>query len=92
MNTENQSEITQATKDHCAYCFDVLQAALSGDKKSSKGFPPVPDTIPKISAPLFVTWHINKDDLRGCIGIFLTFYNPNLIRNICKTVHREKSS
>ena len=54
-----------ATKDHCKYCFDVLVAALN-----NKPTPPFPETIPKVKTPLFVTWHIDGDELRGCIGTF----------------------
>ena len=52
-----------ATKDMCAYCFDAMLHYL--DKQESF---PVPDDFPKIDAPLFVTWHIRGDELRGCIG------------------------
>jgi uncharacterized protein (TIGR00296 family) len=70
MNSESSQEKIESTIDHCIFCFDVLQAALNGEVKGRKGFPPLPESIPKILAPLFVTWHINKDELRGCIGTF----------------------
>lgn len=52
-----------ATKAHCVFCFDVLTAIL---KKTE---------IPKfelenVEVPVFVTFHIDKEDLRGCIGTF----------------------
>jgi len=68
MELEASSKV-ESTKEHCAYCFDVVTIILAG--KSKKGdFPPLPASIPKVDAPLFVTWHINKDELRGCIGTF----------------------
>jgi len=70
MNSENQPENIESTKEHCAYCFDVLQAALNGETKLGRNFPSFPKSIPRATAPLFVTWHIHKDDLRGCIGFF----------------------
>ena len=49
----------QATKEHCKYCFDVIKAALNNAPT-----PPFPESIQKIKTPLFVTWHIDGDDLR----------------------------
>jgi AMMECR1 domain-containing protein len=63
----NSGDKMQATKDHCFYCFDVLKGTLDGSIKG-KSFPPLPTSVPKDLAPLFVTWHINGDELRGCIG------------------------
>ena len=68
MNSDSNSTKIEATKEHCAYCFDVIQAALNGEA-NAKSFPPLPSAIKDISTPLFVTWHINKDELRGCIGL-----------------------
>lgn len=48
------------------HCFDVLIAHLNQQEP-----PKFPSTIEKAKAPLFVTWHIEKEDmLRGCIGTF----------------------
>ena len=66
MNSNDQNQKVQSTTEHCAYCFDVLIGILD-NKFSMKKFPPLPQSIPKIEAPLFVTWRKN-DDLRGCIG------------------------
>jgi len=63
----NSSEKLEATKEHCAYCFDILKGALDGTIKG-KNFPALPSSIPKVASPLFVTWHIYGDELRGCIG------------------------
>ena len=52
-----------ATKEMCAYAFDAISHYL--DKKERLK---APDHFPTADAPLFVTWHINGDDLRGCIG------------------------
>lgn len=65
----NSGEQLEATHAHCVYCFDILRGTLEGEIKG-KSFPPLPSTIPKITAPLFVTWHIHGDELRGCIGNF----------------------
>lgn len=55
-----------ATKEHCAYCFDVLIAHLT-----KKKIPAYPSTLSSAKVPLFVTWQYNKEDmLRGCIGTF----------------------
>lgn len=54
-----------ASKDHCKYCFDVLKAALNNQQ-----IPPFPTHLPKVKIPLFVTWNIDGNDLRGCIGTF----------------------
>lgn len=59
---EQPSEL-KATKDMCAFCFDAILHYL--DKRERLA---APSSIPKTPAPLFVTWHINGDDLRGCIG------------------------
>jgi len=68
MNSKDSHPVTEATAEHCAYCFDVLIGVLHNQITKSK-FPPLPPSIPKVEAPLFVTWH--KDgDLRGCIGTF----------------------
>jgi AMMECR1 domain-containing protein len=60
----------EATKEHCAYCFDVIKGVLEG-KFTGKNLPPLPESIPRVESPLFVTWHIHygkEEDLRGCIG------------------------
>ncbi|KRW98318.1 AMMECR1 domain [Pseudocohnilembus persalinus] len=62
---ENNQTSVQATKDHCKYCFDVLIATLNKQE-----LPKFPKNIVKSSTPLFVTWNIDDDDLRGCIGTF----------------------
>ncbi|EGR31214.1 hypothetical protein IMG5_115470 [Ichthyophthirius multifiliis] len=65
----NQNQNIKALKEHCIYCFDVLISLLNNKK------PPVyPQNLPKYKVPLFVTWHINQNDLRGCIGTFS--HNP----------------
>lgn len=48
---------------HCAYCFEVLIASLN------KSDIPKP-TFQEFNVPVFVTFHANKEDLRGCIGTF----------------------
>lgn len=63
---ENHTGKVESSKELCAYCFDVVIATLQGKKLDSI---PFPKSIPKFKAPLFVTWHINGDELRGCIGI-----------------------
>ena len=67
-----------STKEHCAYCFDIIISALDGKLKKGE-FPSLPESIGKVSAPLFVTWHIYKDDLRGCIG---TFSSESIEKNL----------
>ncbi|KAL4488909.1 hypothetical protein ABPG72_005696 [Tetrahymena utriculariae] len=62
---DQQNNQVQATKEHCKYCFDVLKAALN-----NQPIPPFPSHLQKYKCPLFVTWHIDGDDLRGCIGTF----------------------
>ena len=59
----------ESTKEHCAYCFDVLLAQLN-----KKPIPEFPSTIPNVSCPIFVTWMKNGDDLRGCIGLIFFFF------------------
>jgi len=70
MNLESTSDTVKSTPEHCAFCFDVLSATLDGKIKPKREAVPLPETIPRIHAPLFVTWHIHGDDLRGCIGTF----------------------
>ena len=56
-----------SSKELCAFCFDVIISKLQ-----NLDTPKYPTTLPKFSAPLFVTWNIfnNKErELRGCIGI-----------------------
>jgi AMMECR1 domain-containing protein len=60
-----QNTKIQATIDHCYFCFDVLMAAF--DKKEP---PKLPAHLPSCEVPVFVTLHINKEELRGCIGTF----------------------
>ncbi|KAJ1965030.1 hypothetical protein GGI12_001052 [Dipsacomyces acuminosporus] len=58
-----------ATKQHCAYCFDVLTAHL--ERKSTAKI--VPEFDSSEECPLFVTWtkkHRGEEHLRGCIGNF----------------------
>lgn len=56
----------QATREHCRYCFEILIAKLVELPP-----PDFPNTIPNVTAPLFVTWSTLEDDgLRGCIGTF----------------------
>ena len=43
--------------------------------------PKLPSTIPKVSSPLFVTWHLYGDELRGCIG---TFSHEEIEKNLPK--------
>ncbi|KAJ2654447.1 hypothetical protein IWW48_006103 [Coemansia sp. RSA 1200] len=67
----------EATKEHCAYCFDVLLAQLSKPSTPS-GVPPASFGNKSKEYPLFVTWQkkgpTSSDDdeerLRGCIGNF----------------------
>ncbi|KAJ2471082.1 AMME syndrome candidate protein 1 protein, partial [Coemansia sp. RSA 2320] len=58
-----------ATKQHCAYCFDVLIAKLNGttEPKHTQRFDDTQEY------PLFVTWNKSvrgENRLRGCIGNF----------------------
>ncbi|KAI8322241.1 AMMECR1-domain-containing protein [Martensiomyces pterosporus] len=58
-----------ATKQHCAYCFDVLIAHLE-NKPASAATAGFDDSA---RYPLFVTWHKEhrgESRLRGCIGNF----------------------
>lgn len=55
----------EASKSHCAFCFQVL---LSYFKKEE--MPKLPDALPKVNVPVFVTLHVFDDQLRGCIGTF----------------------
>ena len=50
---------------HCCYCFEVLEAALE-----KKEMPQFPKDLQEVDVPLFVTFHIHDDELRGCIGTF----------------------
>ncbi|KAG4102049.1 DUF51 family protein [Neocallimastix lanati (nom. inval.)] len=66
--TESESEIETSvcTKEHCLYCFDVLNSHLTGEKFKKP-------TFPNKKYPLFVTWHKiyhGEEYLRGCIGNF----------------------
>jgi len=47
------------------FCFDVLISELEKKKK-----PIYPEHLPKVKVPIFVTWHKDGDELRGCIGTF----------------------
>jgi len=78
MFAETPSKKLATTKDHCTYCFDIVINALDGKLKKGD-FPKLPESIPKVSAPLFVTWHIFKDELRGCIG---TFASESIEKNL----------
>ena len=64
-----QAQKIESTKEHCAYCFDVLLAQLN-----KKPIPEFPSTISNVSCPLFVTWMKDGDDLRGCIGLIFFFF------------------
>lgn len=57
----------EATKAHCAFCFETLESSLE-----SRGPPPEwPGSLPWGFFPIFVSWFTGKDlDLRGCIGTF----------------------
>ena len=54
----------EATKDHCYYCFEVLQCKLKG-----KPIPKYPEHLEDHKLPIFVTW-LFEGELRGCIGTF----------------------
>ncbi|KAJ2528008.1 hypothetical protein EV175_007495, partial [Coemansia sp. RSA 1933] len=66
----------EATKEHCAYCFDVLLAHLS--KSSSPSSVIAAFDNKHKDYPLFVTWEKSgssnnqeeEERLRGCIGNF----------------------
>ncbi len=62
-------EIT-ATPHHCIYCFDVLTAATKHHPTPLTEFPPLPSSIPDTESPVFVSWHKNGHELRGCIGLY----------------------
>jgi len=88
MNSKDSHPVTEATAEHCAYCFDVLIGVLHNQITKSK-FPPLPPSIPKVEAPLFVTWH--KDgDLRGCIGIEYNFFIFSIFRHFLERINRAK--
>lgn len=89
MNSNDSHGKAETTAEHCAYCFDVLIGVLKKEINKSN-FPPLPASIPKIDAPLFVTWH--KDgDLRGCIGIVYDFFILSKIsRDFFKRINRTK--
>eukprot|EP00033_Pygsuia_biforma_P001634 GCRY01001836.1.p1 GENE.GCRY01001836.1~~GCRY01001836.1.p1 ORF type:complete len:192 (-),score=11.84 GCRY01001836.1:273-848(-) len=57
----------KATKDMCAYCFQVLESIFDKAAKVTPNFE-------NFVCPLFVTLNIDKGDgsehLRGCIGTF----------------------
>lgn len=61
-----------ATKEMCVYAFDAILHYL--DKKEKLK---TPDHFSKAEAPLFVTWRINGDSLRGCIGMALAMKSMN---------------
>lgn len=73
-----------ATKDHCAYCFEVLSQhleALEAKLKASVPSLPLPAKVPDVTCPLFVTWHKTvkgERNLRGCIGTF----SPKLLSKL----------
>lgn len=87
----NSSTEIQATQEHCAFCFDIIKGTLEGTLKPNAN-PPLPESIPNVQSPLFVTWHIDGDDLRGCIGNFFpsrltftgTFAKDSLEKNLAK--------
>jgi AMMECR1 domain-containing protein len=60
-----QTTDISATQQHCTYCFQVLEAALQ-----KQAMPDFPEGLPQIDVPVFVTFHVNEDELRGCIGTF----------------------
>ncbi|KAG4093332.1 AMMECR1 domain-containing protein [Neocallimastix lanati (nom. inval.)] len=60
------TETSVCTKEHCLYCFDVLNSHLTGEKIKKP-------TFPNKKYPLFVTWDLiigGEEYLRGCIGNF----------------------
>jgi len=68
MNND-KTQIT-ATPHHCIYCFDVLISAAKHHPTPLKDYPPLPSSIPDTETPVFVSWHKNGHELRGCIGTF----------------------
>ena len=40
--------------------------------------PNYPEELPNYVCPLFVTWKINGDELRGCIGNFNIIFSKQL--------------
>ena len=56
-----------ATKEMCAYCFDAILHYIDHQETLL-----TPRHFPTANSPLFVTWHINGTELRGCIGITLS--------------------
>ncbi|ORX69046.1 AMME syndrome candidate gene 1 protein [Linderina pennispora] len=74
-----------ATKQHCAYCFDVLVSHLEG-KPTSR----IPTGFDASACyPLFVTWSKqyrgDDDRLRGCIGNFSAMKLGNGLREYALT-------
>lgn len=59
----------EATKDHCKFCFETLEAKLKKQK-----LPEFPKGMVDHKVPIFVTWMLDGE-LRGCIG---TFEHSNL--------------
>ncbi|KAJ1949080.1 hypothetical protein FBU59_001304 [Linderina macrospora] len=73
-----------ATKQHCAYCFDVLVLHLEGQPTSRIRA----DFDTHASYPLFVTWskqYRGEDRLRGCIGNFSAMQLGNGLREYALT-------
>ncbi|CAL6063770.1 AMMECR1-domain_containing protein [Hexamita inflata] len=54
----------QSSKRLCFIAFHVLEQKLKNQKPDQN----LLNEIPNESCPLFVTYHKNEDDLRGCIG------------------------
>ncbi|KAI8867698.1 hypothetical protein GQ42DRAFT_149275 [Ramicandelaber brevisporus] len=77
----------ESTKEHCAYCFNVLEAHLRGRSASSVPAPKFPND----KYPLFVTWKIaqSRYRLRGCIGNFspLSLYSGLREYAITSAIH-----
>lgn len=76
----SSSNIVKATIEHCVYSFEVLIAKLKNLEA-----PKYPASLPKVKAPLFVTWHHrhrihtkNQLKLRGCIGINKKIIDNNI--------------
>ncbi|CCW70563.1 unnamed protein product [Phytomonas sp. Hart1] len=78
---------TLATPDMAAYCFDVILAKLKNTNT-----PQCPSSIPNTSSPIFVTYKVlPNDDLRGCIGSFMSLPLHEQLRNLASAAAFEDS-
>lgn len=79
-----------ATEDHCAHCFDSLEAYF---KRAN--VPPAPFSL-DAQFPLFVTWNKvgshGRLELRGCIGVLMVIQQLNLAQTTHSLFLRQVAS